>query len=38
MDTIVAILGRTFLQSMMPVGSQHVVAVLLVWFPPRGSW
>ena len=38
MDAIVAIFGRTFFQLMMPVGSRHVVAVLLVWFPPQGSW
>ena len=38
MDTIVAILGRIFFQSMVLVGSRHVVAVLLVWFSPRGSW
>ena len=38
MDTIVAILGRIFIQLMVPVGSRHVVAVLLVWFPPLGSW
>ena len=38
MDTIVAILERIFFQSMVPVGSRHVVAVLLVWFPPQGSW
>ena len=38
MATIVVILGIIFFQSMVPVGSRHVVAVLLVWFPPRGSW
>ena len=38
MDTIVVVFWRIFFQSMAPVGSRHVVAVLLVRFPPRGSW
>ena len=38
MTSIVVIPGRIFFQSMVPVGSPHVVAVLLVWLPPQGSW
>ena len=38
MTSIVVIPGRIFFKLMVPVGSRHVVAVPLVWFPPRGSW
>ena len=38
MASIAVTPGSIFFQSMVPVGSRHVVAVLLVWFPPRGSW
>ena len=38
MDTIVVINAKIFFLSITPVGSRHVVAVLHVWFPPRGSW
>ena len=38
MTSIVVTPGRILLQSMLPVGNHHVVAVLLVWFPSRGSW
>ena len=38
MASIAVIPGRISFQLMVPVGSRHVVAVLLVWFPPGGSW
>ena len=38
MTSIVVTPWKILLQSMVPVYSRHVVAVPLVWFPPRGSW
>ena len=38
MTSIVVTPGRVFFQWMVPVDSRRVVAVPLVWFPPRGSW
>ena len=38
MTSIVLTPGRSFFQSMLPVGNHHVVVVLLVRFPSRGSW